>query len=251
MESVAAKRHRGAAAAYEQTLAAEREDWVRQYLPLVRRIAHRMMVRLPASVEVEDLIQAGTLGLIDAARRFEPGHGAQFETYATQRIRGAILDELRQHDWLPRNTRRSMRRIEEAIATLEQRLGREPSEQEIADHLELPLARYQEQLQQARGHQIVYYDDLVGEEGESFLERCDAGCEENVLERLIDEERRAALARAIAGLPEREKLVMSLYYERELTLREIGEVLGVTESRVCQLHTQAIARLRARLRARS
>lgn len=248
MESASLKRRRAAVAAYREPLAAEREQWVREHLPLVRRIAQRMMVRLPANVEIEDLIQAGTLGLIEAARRFEAGHGAQFETYATQRVRGAILDELRRHDWLPRGTRRIMRRIEEAIAALGQRLGREPNEQEIADYLGLPLACYQEQLQQARGHQILYYDDL-GEQGESFLEHCSDAVEAGVLDRLLDDETRAHLTRAVAQLPEREKLVMSLYYEQEMTLREIGEVLGVTESRVCQLHTQAIARLRARLRA--
>lgn len=225
-----------------------REQWLERYAPLVKRIAHHMMAKLPASVEVDDIIQAGMMGLLDAVSRYEEAQGAQFETYAVQRIRGAILDELRASDWLPRSARRNMRRIENAIHALEQRLRRQPTEQELATHLKLPLADYQAMLSEARGYQIMHYEDLLGSGDENFLDRHLADAQPQLLDGLIDEEMRACLVRAIEDLPEREKLVMSLYYERELNLREIGEVLGVSESRVCQLHTQATARLRARLK---
>ncbi|MGN2391526.1 RNA polymerase sigma factor FliA [Pelomicrobium sp. G1] len=235
---------------YTATGLSDREYWVERYMPLVKRIAYHMMARLPASVQVEDLIQAGMLGLLDAIQRFQEGQGAQFETYATQRIRGAILDELRAADWMPRSVRRSLRRIEQAIASLEQRLQRPPSEQELARALGVSLEEYQAMLSEARGVQIVHYDDFHESEEEHFLDRHAADPHPSALERIIDEDFRRRLAAAIDELPEREKLVMALYYEQELNLKEIGAVLGVTESRVCQIHSQAVARLRARLRDR-
>jgi len=225
----------------------DRRGWVEQYAPLVKRIAHHIMARLPASVEVDDIIQAGMVGLIDAISRYEQTQGAQFETYAVQRIRGAILDELRRNDWLPRGVRRNMRKIEAAISALEQRNGRAPSEGEIAGLLGVPLAQYQGQLQDARGHQIVYAEDYLDADGGASANESAPDAAAGILERLVDEEFRSQVAGAVDALPEREKLVMSLYYEKELNLREIGQVLGVTESRVCQLHSQAVARLRARL----
>lgn len=225
----------------------ERRGWVEQHAPLVKRIAHHVMARLPASVEVDDIIQAGMLGLIDAVARYEQTAGAQFETYAVQRIRGAILDELRRNDWLPRGVRRNMRKIEAAISALEQRNGRAPSEGEIAGQLGVTLTEYRGQLQDARGHQIVYAEDYLDADGGASAHESSADERAGILEHLMDAEFRAQVARAVDALPEREKLVMSLYYEKELNLREIGQVLGVTESRVCQLHSQAVARLRARL----
>ena len=214
-------------------------------MPLVKRIAYHLMARLPANVQFEDLVQNGMLGLLDALDRFEEGFGAQFETYATQRVRGAMLDGLRENDWLPRNLRRELRRIEGAISALEHTHGRAPSERELADTLGMSLADYQKTLQDARGHQLVYFDDFAGEGDEDFLERhfTDNNADpSNILE---EKNVKALLVKAIERLPEREKLMMALYYEQELNLREIGEVMGVTESRVCQLHTQAIARLRS------
>jgi len=224
------------------------EECVLKYAPLVKRIAHHMMATLPPSVQVDDMIQSGMLGLIDAAKRYQESQGAQFETYAVQRIRGAMLDSLRQSDWLPRGLRKNLRKIETAIARLEQRNGRPPSETELAETLGLSLAEYQQMLQDARGHQLVYYEDFRSGDDEDVLDRHFADWTEEPLERLLDERMRTALIKAIEDLPEREQKVMALYYQEELNLREIGDILGVSESRVCQLHGQAVARLRARLR---
>lgn len=227
----------------------DRQQLVMQYAPLVKRIAFHLMARLPASVQVEDLIQTGMLGLLDACGRFEDGQGAQFETYAVQRIRGAMLDGLRENDWVPRSVRREMRRVESAILQLEHQHGRQPTETELAEALEMPLADYQKLLGDARGHQLLSLEDLGGgsDGDEEFLDRHESGESQDPLALLLEDDMRHALVKGIEGLPEREKLVMSLYYEEELNLREIGEVLGVTESRVCQLHSQAIARLRAQV----
>ncbi|WP_332674658.1 RNA polymerase sigma factor FliA [Aromatoleum sp.] len=215
--------------------------------PLVKRLAYHLMAKLPASVQIDDVIQNGMLGLLDAINRFEDGLGAQFETYAVQRIRGAMLDGLRENDWLPRSARRDMRRIEGAIHSLEQKNGRQPTEIELAEALDMPLADYQRMLQDARGHQLVHFEDFTDENGEDYFERHLGEHESNPLDLLEQADTRAALVRAIGDLPEREKLMMALYYDEELNLREIGEVLGVSESRVCQLHSQAVARLRARV----
>ncbi|MFT4172918.1 MAG: RNA polymerase sigma factor FliA [Rhodocyclaceae bacterium] len=226
----------------------DRDQLITRYAPLVKRIAYHLMAKLPASVQVEDIIQNGMLGLLDAMGRYEEGLGAQFETYAVQRIRGAMLDGLRENDWLPRSLRREMRRIETAIHTLEQQKGRQPTERELAESLDMTLAEYQKMLQEARGYQLVYFEDFGDEEDEDFLERHIVGEASNdPLDLLEDHNMRAVLIQAIEDLPEREKMVMGLYYEEDLNLREIGEVLGVSESRVCQLHSQAIARLRSRI----
>lgn len=225
-----------------------KEQYVVQYAPLVKRIAHHLAARLPSSVEVDDLIQAGLIGLLDAVGHYDQSQGAQFETYASQRIRGAMLDELREADWAPRSARKSMRTIEAAIHKLEQKLGRQPSEQELANELKVPLAEFQQMLQDARGHQLVYYEDFQTENGDDFFERHSADQHPGPLGQIENGDFRAALVAAIKVLPEREQMVMSLYYEEELNLKEIGAVLGVTESRVSQLHSQAVARLRCRLK---
>ncbi len=226
----------------------DKEQCLKEYAPLVKRIAHHMMLKLPGSVEVDDLIQAGMMGLLDAASRYDELRGAQFETYASQRIRGAMLDELREADWLPRSLRRDMRKIETVISRLQQKHGRSPSEGEIAKEMGVALADYQHMLQESRGAQLVYYEDFHQEDGEDFFERHDLSNAENPLELLRDERFRTALIQAIEHLPERERLLMGMHYEQEMNLREIGEVMGVSESRVCQLHSQAVARLRAFLR---
>lgn len=222
-----------------------KEQHVAQYAPLVKRIAFHLMAKLPASVDVDDLIQNGMIGLLDAMGRYEEGLGAQFETYAVQRIRGAMLDGLRENDWLPRGVRREMRRVETAIQKLEHHYGRQPSEQELAAALDISLADYQQLLVEARGHQLIYIEDMTDGSGDSYLERHVAATGLDPLVLLEEASTREALVAAIEQLPEREKLLMALYYEQDLNLREIGAVLGVTESRVCQLHSQAVARLRA------
>jgi len=227
----------------------DREQYLEKFAPLVRRMAHHMLAKLPASVQLDDLIQAGLIGLMDAIGRFEEGQGAQFETYATQRIRGAMLDELRQGDWLPRGLRKSQRQIESAMHKLEHRFGRAPSEGEVAKEMGVGLTEYQEMLQEARGYQLIYYDQGDEDEGgDNYLDRNVSDNESNPIERVSDQRFRRAVIAAIDHLPEREKLLMGLYYEQELNFREIAEILGVTESRVCQLHSQAVARLRTKLR---
>lgn len=226
----------------------DKEEYLKEYAPLVKRIAHHMMAKLPSSVEVDDLIQAGMMGLLDAAGRYDELRGAQFETYAVQRIRGAMLDELREADWLPRSLRRDMRKIEAAISTAQQKLGRTPTETEIAKELGVSLVDYQQMLQESRGAQLVYYEDFHGEEDDDFFDRYEFDGDSNPLELLQDDRFRNALVQAIDRLPERERMLMGMHYEQDMNLREIGEVLGVSESRVCQLHSQAVARLRNSLR---
>lgn len=226
-------------------------DTLTQYAPLVRRLALQLMAKLPASVELEDLIQAGMLGLLDAANRYQETQGAQFETYASQRIRGAMLDELRELDWASRGIRKTARQIEKAVQRLEQRLGRGPSESEIAGELSIGLAEYQQMLQDVHGCQLVYYEDFDSADDEPFIDRICADPGADPLTMLLDEGLRGGVIDAIERLPEREKLLMSLYYDQGLNLREIGAVLEVSESRVCQLHSQAISRLRATLREKA
>ena len=230
---------------YTATGLNDKDQCLREYAQLVKRLAHQMMARLPSSVQIDDIIQAGMMGLLDAASRYDELRGAQFETYATQRIRGAMLDELRAADWLPRSLRRDMRRIETAISRLQQRLGRSPNESEIAEELKVPLAEYQQMLQKSRGAQLVYYEDFHGEDNDDFFERFEFGNNDGDPMGLLENERfKAELVHAIESLPERERMLMGMLYEQEMNLREIGEVLGVSESRVSQLHSQAVARLR-------
>ena len=230
---------------------AAQSDLLTHYAPLVRRLALRLAARLPASVEVDDLIQAGILGLLDAGSRYQDGHGAKFETFATQRIRGAMLDELRAHDWVPRGLRQSGRQVEEAIRSAGQKRGRAPSEPEVAEAMGVSLAEYQALLQELQGCQLVYYEDFEAGDGEnSFLDDHALGAEGRFgpLEQLVESRFRRQLVAAIEALPERDRLLLSLYYEQELNLREIGAIMEISQSRVCQLHGQAISRLRASLR---
>ena len=226
----------------------DKEQFIIEFTPLVKRIAYHMLTRLPASVQVDDLIQAGMIGLLDAINRYEGSYGRQFESYAAQRIRGSILDELREADWLPRSIRKKMRLIESAVSSLEQRNGCAPGEQELAQELNISLDEYHETLRSARGAQLIYYEDFQQDDEEPFLDRLCSDSESDPLNALLDDNFRRQLIGAIDNLPPREKQVMGMHYEQEMNLREIGEVLGVSESRVCQLHTQAIARLRSRMR---
>jgi RNA polymerase sigma factor for flagellar operon FliA len=189
------------------------------------------------------------IGLLDALNRYEDTQQAQFETYATLRIRGAMLDELRNMDWLPRSVRENMRKIENAILELQKKLSRNPTENEIADNLKLSIQDYQKFLAENSGHQLLYLEDFVtNENDDSYLDRYQTDKNDNPLESLLELGFRDALAKAIDELPERERLMMALYYEQELNLKEIGAVLDVSESRVSQIHSQAISRLRTLLK---
>jgi RNA polymerase sigma factor for flagellar operon FliA len=227
------------------------DNGIEHYLPMVRRTAHRMIGRLPANVEVDDLIQAGVMGLMEAMERYEQGHGAQFETFALQRVRGAMLDELRGTDWVPRSVRKHQREIAEAVHALEQALKRPPADGEIAERLGVTLAEYHSMLVDVRGAQLVYTDDYEADDNDAhYLDRHTTPDERtDPCAQLADRRFREALVAAIGDLPEREQYVMSMYYEHDMNLKEIAAVLGVTESRVCQLHSQSVARLRSRLKA--
>ena len=226
----------------------DRQSAIERYGPMVRRMASQLIGRLPANVEIDDLVQAGMIGLFDAMTRYESDRGAQFETFATQRVRGAMLDELRGSDWLPRSVRRNQRTIESAIHRAEQRLGRAALETDIAEELGMPLAEYQRLLDDARGAQLVHLDDYDDDGEEGFLDRNVAAADGDPQAALGDSRFRHALVAAIERLPERERLVMGMYYEQEMNLKEIGAVLGVTESRISQLHSQAVARLRTQMK---
>jgi len=212
---------------------------------LVKRIAFHLMSRLPASVQVDDLIQAGMIGLIEASRKFDPEQGASFETYAGIRIRGAMLDEIRRTDWTPRSVHRKAREVAEAVRKIENEQGRDARDVEVAEAMGLELNEYHKILQDATGCRIFSFEDpgSVGEDGLAHSHRQP----NQPLENLQNCDFKQGLAGAIKGLPERERLVMALYYDEELNLREIGEILGVSESRVCQIHGQALIRLRARM----
>jgi RNA polymerase sigma factor for flagellar operon FliA len=217
---------------------------LQQHADLVKRIAFHVAARLPSSVDVEDLIQAGVIGLIEAARHYNGERGASFETYAGIRIRGAMMDELRRGDWAPRSVHRRHREISGAMKTIEQRNGREATESEVIAELNLTPEAYRAALQDAVQCQVLSLDEPPEGSDDPF-EAADPN--ENPLQSLERDEFQSNLARAIGALPEREKMVLSLYYDDEMNLREIGAVLDVSESRVCQIHGQALLRIRGQL----
>jgi len=219
---------------------------VQEYAPLVKRIANHLRGRLPESVDQDDLIQVGLIALLDAARQYSPTKGASFETYAGIRVRGAMLDEVRNTDWTPRSVYRRQRELTAAIQAVENRTGKPADAREIAAELGVPLEEYFRLVTAAAAHRLFSLDQ-EGEDGDTPVHQIrDPDAEPSA--ELESDEFRAAIAAAIHALPEREALVMSLYYEEELNLKEIGEVLGVTESRICQIHGQALARVRASVR---
>ena len=215
---------------------------LREHLPLVQRIARRLKARLPDTIELDDLLQVGLMGLLRARESYDASQGASFATYAGIRIKGAMLDEIRAHDWLPRSVQSRFRQVAEAIERAEARLGRPAQDREIADELGLPLDDYQRLAAELACARMTPIEDSV----EAAQAEADAA---NPYEQVGAAGSRAALAQAIERLPERERLMMSLYYTEDLNLREIGAVLGVSESRVSQLHGQALARLRNALTA--
>lgn len=216
------------------------EQLIQRYAPLVKRIAYHLLGRLPASVQVEDLMQAGMIGLLEAAKKYDAGKGASFETYAGIRIRGAMLDEVRKGDWAPRSVHRNTRMVTDAIRAIEARTGRDAKDHEVAAELQLSLEDYYGILSDTQGSRLYSFDDLL-QDGEHGLPEDTSLSHNEPIHGLLDERFQAALADAIAKLPERERLVLALYYDEELNLKEIGEVLGVSESRVSQLHSQCAA----------
>jgi|SRR5690554_109191 len=219
---------------------------VEQHGALVKRIAYHLISRLPHTVDVNDLIQAGMIGLLDASHQYKASQGASFETYAGIRIRGAMLDEIRRNDWAPRSVHRKAREIADIMHQLEQQLGRNPLDQEIAKAMDITLDQYHQQLQDASAHQVFSLDELTDNQltGDDSLGSNETGPAELTAHNRFEQ----ALAEAIDTLPERERLMMNLYYHEELNLKEIGEILRVSESRVSQIHTQTVVRLRSKLR---
>ncbi|MEM7543319.1 MAG: RNA polymerase sigma factor FliA [Pseudomonadota bacterium] len=237
-------------AEYKSTAAVDKDgldgdQFVERYSPLVKRIAYHLMSRLPPTVQIEDLIQSGMIGLLEASRNYDASQGASFETYAGIRIRGSMLDEIRKGDWAPRSLHRKVRDISKAIAEIEAEHGRDARDSEIAERSGMDLQEYHTTLRDANGHRIFSFEELpVGEEGVT------EGLSQSLpqpQDQLQEDRFQEALAAAIDGLPERERMVMSLYYREELNLRETGEVLGVSESRICQIHSQALIRLKSRM----
>ncbi len=221
------------------------DELVLKHGELVKRIAYHVVSRLPSHIEVDDLIQAGMIGLLNAAQNFTPTKGANFETYAGIRIRGAMLDEARRSNWTPRSTFRNAKQVSQAIRNIENQTGRDARGPEVAEALGVSLEEYHRMVESAASSRLLSYEQLAGDpERSSMLPETPEDGPETLLE---GDQFRDALAQSIAGLPERERLVLSLYYDDELNLREIGEVLEVSESRVCQIHGQAVLRIRARL----
>ncbi|MFK4753889.1 RNA polymerase sigma factor FliA [Oceanobacter antarcticus] len=239
--------NRSSCLAYTEVEKHKVDERVHEHATLVKRIAHHMMARLPDSVQVNDLIQAGMIGLLEAARKYDGDKGASFETYAGIRIRGAMLDEIRRGDWAPRSVHRNSRRISEAIQQIEGETGRDAEDSDVAERLGLSADDYHAILRDSAGCRLFSYEEML--ENNDGSDGVDALLSNNddpshSIERGAFQQQ---LADAIRGLPEREQLVLSLYYDEELNLKEIGAVLGVSESRVCQIHSQAAHRLKARL----
>ncbi len=229
-----------------------REEVVLEYAPLVRQIANRLAARLPDSLDRDDLVQAGMIGLLDAIEKYDPSREAQFRTYAEFRIKGAMLDDLRASDWVPRSVREHAERIGRAHTELAARLGRSPDEAEIAAHLELSLADYHQLLLKSRAINLLSIEELAphddGGDLGSIFDVLQDPYATDPLESLSLHDMKARLVESIRRLPEKERLVLSLYYDEGLNLKEIGEVLGITESRTSQIRTQAIMRLRSEIR---
>lgn len=220
---------------------------VEDYALLVKRIAHHMMMRMPASVQVDDLIQAGMIGLLEASRKYDGSRGASFETYAGIRIRGAIVDEMRRGDWAPRSVHRNARRVSDAINQIEAREGRDASDAEVAQEMGVDRDEYFKMLKDTSSSRLFSYEEtFADDDGHSFESDVSMPLV-TPLEGVSRDALKQSLAKAITQLPERERLVLALYYDEELNLKEIGQIIGVSESRVSQIHSQAALRLRGRL----
>ncbi len=216
-----------------------------EYAPFVKRIAYHIISRLPSNVQLEDMVQAGMIGLFDALKGYDISKGASFETYSRIRIQGAMIDEVRRCDWTPRSVYKKSRQLSEAIKTVEKEQGREATDSEVAENLELSMDEYYDMVKDAAGCQLLSYEDMALSGGSN--DEYKSGDFNGPYEHIQEENFKCGLVDKISGLPEREKLVVSLYYNEEFNLREIGEILGITEGRVCQIHSQALLRLKARM----
>lgn len=237
-------------AAYSENIPNYTDDVVERHAPLVKRIACHLINRLPACVQLEDMVQAGMIGLLEASGKYDETQGASFETYAGIRIRGSMLDEIRKNDWAPRSVHRKARQVAEAVREIENEHGRDARDIEIAETLDMSLGEYYKILQDNSYHKVLSVDDTSVNTGETMLDSMSDNSP-GILDGMHKDDMQRLLSDAIAGLPERERLVMALYYDEELNLREIGAVMGVSESRVSQIHSQAIIRLQSRMDADS
>jgi len=233
------------AAMYASVRSVGTDDMVMQHAPLVKRIAYHLLNRLPDSVQIDDLIQAGMLGLLEAVKQYDMTQGASFDTYAGIRIRGSMIDEIRRSDWTPRSVHKKARKVADAVRVIENKTGCEAKDVDVAGYLGITLDEYNQILLDSSSCRVFSVEELA-QAGDHYLENSQAR-EEQPIDGLSRDGFQQALAKAIMGLPERERLVISLYYDEELNLREIGEVLNISESRVCQISTQATLRLRSRL----
>ena len=221
------------------------EQLLERYTPLVKKIAYHLVARLPADIHIDDILQSGLIGLLDASKQYDPRQGAQFETYATIRIRGAILDEVRRSDWAPKSVHKKARDLTAAMQEIERRTGRDARDIEVAQEMGIGMSEYYQILKDGNSCRMLSFDDLETDDTQSlgmFEDR-----QSNVVSGIIDEEFKQSLVQAITELPEREKMVMSLYYDTEMNLKEVGLLMGVSESRVSQLLSQAQLRLQSKL----
>ena len=227
-----------------------REQLILEHAPLIKYIAHRIALRVPPHIEVQDLIDAGVVGLIDAIEKYDPSKDVKFKTYAEFRIRGAIFDELRSLDWVPRSIRKMINKLEEAYITLEQQLDRPATDEEVAEAMGLEMEDFYQVLRQASGVCLMSIDQTLNTDDskKTILEFTEDVHEQNPCEQFAASEMKELVAKVINNLPEKERMVISLYYYEELTMKEIGKVLHLTESRVSQIHTKTILRLRGRLK---
>lgn len=220
-------------------------DYITEYAPLVKRIAHHLISRLPSNILIEDLIQAGMIGLIEASRNFKPEKGASFSTYAGIRIRGSMLDEMRKGDWAPRSVHRNTRKVHKAIREIENKTGRDAKDSEVASLLNITIEEYHNILQDTKGSKIFTFEEIGLDD--DILSSATTVALMGPFEKLQKENFFEILAQETAKLTERERLVLSLYYNEEMNLREVGEILHVSESRISQIHSQAMVRLQAKM----
>jgi RNA polymerase sigma factor for flagellar operon FliA len=230
-----------------------KEQIVLDHTPLIRYIVNRIAIRLPSHIDLDDLHNTGVIGLMDAIDKYDPDKNCKFKTYAEFRIKGAILDQLRSLDWVPRSVRQKSRRLERAYGEVEQRLGRTASEDEVADSLGIQIDKFHELLNQVRGISLVNLEEIRGTNADgdragTFADIVEDVHSENPFASLKLTESKQLIADTIGTLPEKERLVISLYYYEDLNMKEIGAILGITESRVCQIHTKSVLRLRAKLK---